>query len=123
MALSRRQASGAQAEVDVLCDGLPWKQSKLLKHHRAIRPGSDHRLAADGDGSRGRKIQAGGQTKAGGLAATRGANDRDKLALAHLKANALDRREIDVVATERADHPIEENVAHAWASACGKSAI
>src|SRR6202030_4376253 len=81
----------AQAEPDVVVHGLPGKQRELLKHDGAVGPGAAHAAAIDADRPSGRKLEAGDQAQAGGLAAARWPDDRDELAVGDDEVDPLER--------------------------------
>src|SRR4051812_13150009 len=111
-ALELRHALAPQAELDVVVHRLPWEERELLEHHRALRAGFGHRLAADAHGARGRKIEPRRHAQARGLAAARRADQRYELALAHLERDSVDRELIAAIAPEGAGNVIEDDVAH-----------
>src|SRR5262249_32257172 len=83
-----------EAKFDVLPHGFPGKQRVLLEYHAALGARFSHGLAVDGDGAAGRPQKAGNGIEESGLAATRGADDRDELARLHMDmgvADGLDR--------------------------------
>ena len=102
----------AQSEVDILAHGLPGEQRELLEHDGAVRPRPGHRPATDADGARRRKLEAGGHPQARRLAASRRADDRNELAVAHLEADAFERGERLAIAVEDAADAVEHDVAH-----------
>ena len=60
----------AQSQRDILPRVQPWQQRIILEHHCPVRPGPDHRPAADGDRAHIGPIEAGDDVQQRGLAAT-----------------------------------------------------
>src|ERR1700681_487444 len=118
MALARRDAGGAQAEVDIFNDALPGKQCELLEHDGPIGPGTGNALVPDGERARRREIEPSSHAQARSLAAPRGTDDRDELFFAHLEAHIVDRGNILAVAPEQPRDSIEHDIAH-----CGRTMI
>src|SRR5947207_8165183 len=110
--LLRLDTGRAQSKIDVLDDGLPRKQRKLLEHDRAIGARSGNRLSSHGDRSRRRKFQARGHSQARRLATPGRTDDRDELPGAHLEAYLVDRGKVLAVASEASPDSVENDIAH-----------
>src|SRR5882757_100948 len=78
VALLFRKVLVAQAEVDVLANGLPWKQRKMLEYDGAVRTRTADRSRADTDGAGRGLLEACDNTQAGCLAAARWADNGDE---------------------------------------------
>src|SRR5690606_28134511 len=79
-----------QAELDVLGDRQPGKDAVFLEHDAAFRPRPDYRPAVETDLAAGRLHEAGDHVHHGRLAASRGTDEGDELAVAHREGNVID---------------------------------
>ena len=102
-----------QAEAHVVAHGQVREQGVVLEHdadaallgrHRVARPG--HEAAAQRDGARVRGLEARDEAQRGGLAAARGAEQGQDLALGHPERQPVDRR--GAVRPEALADPIED---------------
>ncbi|MDQ7777097.1 MAG: hypothetical protein Q4615_15130 [Paracoccus aminovorans] len=82
----------AQAELDVLLDGLPREKRELLENDRPIRPGSDDILAIDQHTAGGDAFKSRHHAQAGRLAAARRTDDGDELLVGDIQRDAFQRQ-------------------------------
>src|ERR1700730_17735932 len=79
----------AQAKVDVLANGFPRKQGKVLEHDGTVRSRTTDRSCIDTDGARRRLFEACDNTQASRLAAARRADNGDELLVRNLKVDVV----------------------------------
>jgi hypothetical protein len=109
-----RHAALARAELDVLHHRQPGKQRVALEHHAAVGAGAGDGPAVEGHGAGGRPVEAGDDAQQRGLAATRGAEDGDEIALAHRQVDGRQRlhRIAAAHAREGARDALDDDAAH-----------
>ena len=92
LALLRRHATRgqAQAEFDIAAHRQPGEDAIFLEDHAAVLAGAGDCLAVEQDATLAGQHEATEQIHQGRLAATRGADDRDKFALGDLQIDAVD---------------------------------
>jgi hypothetical protein len=81
----------AEAETDVVGDGEPRQEPRLLEHDADRRVRLADRLAVEPDLAFARAVEAGDQAQKRGLAAAGAADERDDLGLAHGERHAGER--------------------------------
>ena len=86
--LLARQLPLAGAETDVLSHRHPREQRIVLEYHAAVAAGAGHRLALHCDLAGGRLLETGDDAQQGRLAAARGADQADELAVADRQVDA-----------------------------------
>ncbi|MNK93904.1 hypothetical protein D3C87_1140880 [compost metagenome] len=109
--LVARQLARAQAEHDVLAHAQVRKQRVRLEHHAQVALGGvhiGHVRAIEPDPPAARPVQAGNQPQQRGLAAARGAEQRDELAARHVEVDAAEH----VVLAEALLQVVESQVGH-----------
>ena len=79
-----------EAEGDVVGDGLPRVQRVGLEHHPPVGAGPDDRLAVDGDRPVGRPVEPADDVQQRRLAAARGADQTDELAVVDVEVDVVD---------------------------------
>src|SRR5436190_23383545 len=91
----RRRIPGSQSQLDVSGHRPPRQQrlGVVLKNDRALSRGPVDRRTFERDLARRRQTQTADEAEQRGLAATRSANHRDKLALANLQRYVLENRQ------------------------------
>src|SRR5260370_12826727 len=80
------------SELDVLADGEPGKKAQFLENQDAIGARPLDRLAVNQYLTRRWCMQSGNQMQEGGLAASRGPNDAEKLARPNLEIDVIKRQ-------------------------------
>jgi hypothetical protein len=90
-ALGRPHAVDLERELDVAHDGAPRQQAEILEHHAGILARTRHQRPGDGDAALVRGDEPGGEPQQGRLAAAARAQQRDQLALAHARIDAVER--------------------------------
>jgi hypothetical protein len=101
----------AERKTDVVEDRHVRKEGQALEHHAEVavaRLPVRHALGADVDVPRGRRLQASDHVEGGGLAASRGADEHDELAVGDVEADAAHR----LGRAEPLDDGVEPDAAH-----------
>ena len=113
------QPARAQAERDVVEDGVPGEERGLLEDDGAARVGRPHGLAVEEDGAAGGRVEAGHHVEQRGLAAPRGPQEGGELVAGHGDAHGLQRFDGASRLVERLRDVAQLDdgaIAHAWAS-------
>src|ERR1700704_6006965 len=79
----------AQAKVDVLANGFPWKQRKMLEYHGTVRSRTADRSCVYTDGARRRLFEACDNTQARRLAAARWTDNGDELLVRNFEVDVV----------------------------------
>src|SRR5437764_1787142 len=99
--LGRGYAVDLERKLDVTQDGAPRQQPEILEHHAGVLARAGDRHAGDGDVALVRPDQPGGEPKQGRLAAPARSQQRDQLALAHRRIDAVERHhQFGLIATD-----------------------
>src|SRR5216684_2424924 len=78
------------AELDILADRKPWKQSQLLKNQNTVGAGTMDRLTVDQHLAGSWLVQAGDQMEECRFAAAGRSNDAQKFPCLHLQINVIE---------------------------------
>ena len=90
-ALGRAHAIDLERELDIAHHRAPRQQAEILEHHAGVLARPAHRRSGDGDAALVRRNQPGGEPQQGRLPAPARAQQRDELALAHARIDAIER--------------------------------
>ena len=99
--LSPLDATHLQSKANVFLHGQPGKQRVLLEHHAPLAPHALHGLAVTQHSAAGGLQQASNDVQQRGFAATRGADDGNKLVLMDIQIHAVQRHHLTLAAIER----------------------
>ena len=93
LALCLRNALHLQAEFDIVCDRQPGKEPELLENQDPVSARPVYRLAVNQDTARRGLLQPGNQMQQRGLAASRRADNAEKLAGFDLQVDSVKRQQ------------------------------
>jgi len=115
--LSGGHAAGLRPKGDVVEDGEPRKERRLLEHHAPSRIGAAHGFSPEEHLATGRPIEARHHVEEGGLAAARRPEDGGELVGRHVEVDRVERDEPARPAVELLAHAAEGDdgrCGHRW---------